>query len=317
MKICKICGKEFIPRKESQIYCSKKCAGLSKRKIDTRTCLTCGKQFTINSWRSDKFCSIQCAANFHKKRVVKKCLNCGKEFEIPNYMDKKQHFCSTKCSGEYHSKHHIHKSMEERKCIVKKCLNCGKEFNVYPYRKNAKFCSKKCHYEYGRVNFKCQICGCNYSEEKNVAKNNINVSMFCPKCRTLTSTSAFEIDIRNHLIKEYNECNVLKNQKIQYKQNHYIYPDIILFNKLIIECNGDFFHCNPLFYDKNYFNPKIKKYAHEIWKKDNKKIEIYKKNNYNIITIWESEWKNNKQLILKKIKNEILKNKINQTSSTQ
>ena len=52
--------------------------------------------------------------------------------------------------------------------IVVTCQQCGKKFYVYPYRKNAKFCSKECSYK-GRekrpkilIKKICQQCGKEY-----------------------------------------------------------------------------------------------------------------------------------------------------------
>ena len=49
------------------------------------------------------------------------------------------------------------------KTISVVCANCGKEFDkkVYPSSRVSKnyFCSKKCHYDFGRFRSKCLVCG--------------------------------------------------------------------------------------------------------------------------------------------------------------
>ena len=61
--------------------------------------------------------------------------------------------------------------------ITKKCVVCGKKFQVYPYRKTAKFCSKKCSIK--KVIRVCEICGKKF-EVHNYRKN--LVRFCCQKC---------------------------------------------------------------------------------------------------------------------------------------
>jgi len=59
----------------------------------------------------------------------------------------------------------------------------------------------------------------------------------------------------------------------------------------IIEFYGNYWHCNPLLYNSDYYHNYIKMTASEIWERDKKRIsEIYKHFNEekNIIIIWES-----------------------------
>ncbi len=77
---------------------------------------------------------------------------------------------------------------------------------------------------------------------------------------------------------------------------HYAY-DIKYENK-IIEYNGDFWHANPL---KNNANdiinfPNSKGItAKDVWDRDAHKIATARSNGYDVLVIWEHEFKNNKQ----------------------
>lgn len=71
---------------------------------------------------------------------------------------------------------------------------------------------------------------------------------------------------------------------------------------LLIEYNGDYWHCNPKKYDPNYFNTKKSKTAKEIWEYDKNKIDLAVKHNYNYEVIWESDYKSNKDILYKTIK---------------
>lgn len=66
---------------------------------------------------------------------------------------------------------------------------------------------------------------------------------------------------------------------------------------LIIEYNGDYWHCNPKKYDSKYYNKKKSKYAWELWEYDNSKVDLIRNLNYNLEIVWESDFHYNKQII--------------------
>jgi hypothetical protein len=74
--------------------------------------------------------------------------------------------------------------------------------------------------------------------------------------------------------------------------------------KKIIEFNGDQYHANPSIYEKNdtpHPYHKTKNWcAEKIWEKDNIKIDLAIKNGFDVLTIWESEYKKNPQQTLEK-----------------
>ena len=85
----------------------------------------------------------------------------------------------------------------------------------------------------------------------------------------------------------------------------YCYDFVNTTQKICIEFNGDYWHCNPNKYDKNFMHEIINETAENIWKKDKKKIDLIKNNGYTVIIIWERDWKENSNKCLKKVKNEI------------
>jgi len=70
--------------------------------------------------------------------------------------------------------------------------------------------------------------------------------------------------------------------------------DFRVFDRTLIEVNGDFWHANPKKYkaDDIINLPANPVKASELWEKDRKKEEIAKKNGYKVITIWESDISN-------------------------
>ena len=70
-------------------------------------------------------------------------------------------------------------------------------------------------------------------------------------------------------------------------------PDL----NLIIEYFGDYWHCNPIKYDTNYFNKKKNKFAWELWEYDKSKLDLIESCGYNVEVIWEREFRDNQSII--------------------
>lgn len=81
----------------------------------------------------------------------------------------------------------------------------------------------------------------------------------------------------------------------------FLYDFTDLLNKKIIEFNGDIYHGNPSLYEKNDKpNPFKNLTCEELWNKDKIKIDLAISNGFDILTIWESEYKKDKNLTLEK-----------------
>lgn len=93
----------------------------------------------------------------------------------------------------------------------------------------------------------------------------------------------------------------LKQLKIEFITHNYMritnayQCDILIPSlNLIIECDGDFFHCNPRFYSDNYVRfpkGKDKRTAKMVWDRDEIRTRELEKSGYRIIRLWESEIK--------------------------
>ena len=79
-----------------------------------------------------------------------------------------------------------------------------------------------------------------------------------------------------------------KNAKITGIVDFYI-PSL----NLIIEVDGNFWHCNPKEYPRDYFHPVLKKYSYEIWDKDRTRDEEVIKLGYKVLRFWEGEFNQN------------------------
>lgn len=79
----------------------------------------------------------------------------------------------------------------------------------------------------------------------------------------------------------------------------------------IIEFNGDYWHANPLIYQADsliHMPNKTIQTACDIWDRDNVRyIEVQKEFGYEILIIWEKEWKENPDFIIDKCLNFLTK----------
>jgi len=69
-------------------------------------------------------------------------------------------------------------------------------------------------------------------------------------------------------------------------------------DRKIIEFNGDYWHCNPKFYNKNYYHKYLQMTAEEIWDNNKIKNDIIIKEGYEVLSIWENDYKNNKEKVI-------------------
>lgn len=114
-KICLHCGIGYNTHHTEQMYCSKHCMGLARRKPETQNivktlpiCAVCGKEF--NGYVNSKRCSDGCRKEYSSIRSYKRskeihnnktnpreCGECGISFN-PEYGNKHRCFCSNNCS---------------------------------------------------------------------------------------------------------------------------------------------------------------------------------------------------------------------------
>lgn len=117
--------------------------------------------------------------------------------------------------------------------------------------------------------------------------------------------SSFEIECIDMI--EDIMCNPLDNTYknsqygIWYQGNFYCYD--ICHNNKVIELHGDYWHCNPSVYTESYYHPQKKLSAPEIWEKDSIKINAL---DIPYMIVWEKEFNENKEDIVKKCVNWLL-----------
>jgi very-short-patch-repair endonuclease len=81
----------------------------------------------------------------------------------------------------------------------------------------------------------------------------------------------------------------------------------ILFKELnlVIEFNGTYWHCDPRFYEKYFFNKKKKLKAEEIWSYDDSRKTFLESLGYKVIVVWEHDYKENQEQTLSLLREQI------------
>ena len=70
----------------------------------------------------------------------------------------------------------------------------------------------------------------------------------------------------------------------------------------IIEFNGDYWHCNPKIYSRDFVNKRLNMTAEDIWNKDHIKEECAIRNGYKYLVVWELDYNQDPQHIINKCK---------------
>ena len=109
------------------------------------------------------------------------------------------------------------------------------------------------------------------------------------------SQELFNIIDNKHCYFGENEFGLRDNDK------YYFYDFVNTKNKKVIEFNGDDFHANPKKYNSTDIPLQfINKTSEEIWAHDKNKLNRIIKEGYDVLIIWESDYKSNKDKSINK-----------------
>jgi very-short-patch-repair endonuclease len=71
------------------------------------------------------------------------------------------------------------------------------------------------------------------------------------------------------------------------------YVDLLVGDRLIVECYGDYWHCNPILYQAHDDHTSLHMTAGEKWKKDAVRRSRLEEEGYEVVVLWEADIKNN------------------------
>jgi len=242
------------------------------------------------------------------------------------------------CEIFFTKKGEINKSKSRGKPKIKiKCDKCGKEF-VIDYKifeKRVKLIDEEYCGKCARP-LQCRLSALKgaYDEDGNLkpnigrfsrervdAMNKEEYKIFCEQ-RKRASDALFK-KLEDPIEYEKHYKKVFKNSKIGYisKGQREIYEilkedgfeleknvrgincDIVnIDKKIVIEYYGDFFHANPRKYEPDFYIKLLNCTAKEKWNKDRKRNFVLRNNGFKVIIIWENAWKNERDVVLTKLK---------------
>jgi hypothetical protein len=209
--------------------------------------------------------------------------------------------------------------MNLKENIDKKKENNLKKYGVDSYSKTAQFKKKfvnTCREKYG-VDYPQQ-------SEKIKSKSRLSVNeryggfgMASPLTKEkIKKTMMNKYGVPNAYYLSPNSSigkRISKFQRREYEQILTKYPDAKLEEYLpdvqksvdiyipsqrkIVECFGDFWHCNPEMYDPEYYHKYVHMNASEIWKRDEDRIKTFRDAGYQVEVVWENTQKQFKHVI--------------------
>ena len=252
--------------------------------------------------------TIDVIENIHmsNRTMVVKCYcnNCNKLFEmkICSYKQNKNHFCSKDCYYKY-KKHTARKGKEnyQYKRIETKCTNCGKAIEIIPYDFNKKnsfgdshhFCTQKCYWDF-RSKY--------YVKEKS---HRYHVPLTDEQYDRLRKTLIKNITQSERLNTTIQDKinNLLMHLDIDFEREkifgYYSIDNYLPKYNLAIEVMGDYWHSNPLIYNRK--NRLINDCQYRGIIKDKAKNTYLKNKGITTLYIWESDINKNPELCLRLI----------------
>lgn len=242
-------------------------------------CERCEKSFrTIWKKRAQRFCSVVCKCEFIKKskRELAPCLNCGKMFERTKN--------NRHCKGAQPTQYCSNKCRSSSPINLKKKRTWGLSDKNHRRKPECQLKGKQTRLEkYGDKNYN------NPQKTAETTLKNYGVTCYFDSKEAIKSNgkriSKFQRKIYELTLKEHTDA-LLEEYLPDVNKSVDIY---IPSKKKIIECYGDYWHCNPKKYSSNYYNKSLKMTAKEKWNKDAERICQLTSYGYDVEIRWETD----------------------------
>ena len=221
--------------------------------------------------KRDRCSSLNIKKDGDKYYVLRKCPSC--ENEIKTYSKDKVIAC----------RNHFNKI--NNKSLCRTCMgknNIG-EGNPFFGKRHSNKSKKKIS-----ESRKCKAIGdknCMFKKENRDKIGNKLIERIKINPIKYGKVSKLELSLLKMVSKQYPDAIG------SYNVDRYICDIFIPSLNLIIEFNGDYWHCNPNKYDKDYYHIIKQKKSKDIWEEDQIRVDNIKKNGYNLEVIWECDLK--------------------------
>jgi G:T-mismatch repair DNA endonuclease (very short patch repair protein) len=259
---CQTCGATFAARADKKrVYCSQECAGKARRRAP-RACTECGKEY-MPVHGAQRYCSHTCAmiaTHQHRRqsgqypaRVSVTCERCGVPFwvrqcNVVNVTNgSRRRFCSDTCRAAAVGEGN---NLHGANLADYACQECGKAFRDKPsMRHRKKYCSREC------------------------------LGVACTRRNLAQSPTSIEVETYAALT----ELGIAFER--QYRIGRWVTDAYIPSLNTVIECQGDFYHCNPAVFPDG---PKSV-IQHRGVTRDRQKFADLQSKGYRVIELWEQD----------------------------
>jgi G:T-mismatch repair DNA endonuclease (very short patch repair protein) len=287
-KVCGHCGKSYRKTEGGgDVNCSEACsqaASLSRR----NKCLIC--QSPVKDFRHDAlYCSKKCFGLATRTVDERDCDFCGISYRPPG-SDPRHRFCSKTCRSKYGGKCAAMNTPEQKQVS---CAQCGKTFLLAAcYARTAKFCSQSCKHksqigprpdQQNRLEYTCEICGKKWMDKPSLRHRKKHCSRSCHGVSVALSNQTKPTWIETETYAALDLLGIPFSP--QHRIGNCVVDALITGEAIVIECQGDFWHCNPNVYPDG---PKFWT-QWQVVAKDARRLPYLQKLGYQVIFLWEKE----------------------------
>jgi very-short-patch-repair endonuclease len=312
---CEYCGNLIKNNPHSIVGHYASCRKYRKFKTETVNGIT--KEFLQKEYINEEKSASEIAREL-KLRRQNVIFNKLKEFGIPRrtlkeekhtkwYIKKTKETCKKKYGADYHtSKESSHREImqEGLRDFIKDTIKV-KKWQEKIQKTNLDRHGVKNGFNCEQTKITCiERYGVdNPWKNKEIIKKNLKTKYSRPQYYTHTSklsqqffwTIYNQLEQKNHIyFKELNK----EFGKMTSDKKYYFYDFVDTENKKCIEFNGNYYHMNPVKYKVDDFNKRLNLIASDVWKRDKEKIDFLISEKYEVLTIWEKEYKENPQYVI-------------------
>jgi very-short-patch-repair endonuclease/endogenous inhibitor of DNA gyrase (YacG/DUF329 family) len=300
-RICEFCGQPF-ERKASKPgrYCSHACHDDARKQY--RACETCGKHYRPGpNGNTRRYCSRECAAAQRRLDLDRACAECGAIFRA-TYEGEQQDYCSHSCAAVALQKR-LHADGYHAPHVELTCEQCGKQFAVKPseaigqtLKTRKRYCSRACKAAAARkpwpleqttkILYTCQECGKEWYDKASLKQRKRFCSRVCAGMGTIrhnATLSPTSIEAETYAALAAMDIAF----EPQYSIGHAVVDAFIPSLNIVVECLGDFYHCNPAIYpDGPHCAIQRKAVDRDPWRR-----QALAAAGYRLVELWEKDIK--------------------------
>lgn len=285
-----------------------------------RTCEVCQNPFEAKV-ANKRLCGLECFAvhrkrygerNIESRKVERTCRQCGGTYRR---VYQKSGFCSIACGAKWNIERGVSRSWTQSQLGRRSgrdvpCVECGKTCYIveHQFEQDLHFCDKKCkgrHFSKvfsgsGNPMFGRKLSVLSLAKQKRTLLQNHGVTnaFFLSKHRTVSKAQR---EILNHLSGSVPQA-AFECEKLFHSGTHRYFVDIFSETaKMVIEFNGDYWHCNPATHSASYVHHRKRKTAQQIWHEDAARAHVFLEKGYHTVTVWESEYSRDKRGVLNRL----------------